>query len=145
MQASLRGLGCKTVDNFTTRSRRFEYPLHTVLRRRFPRLGPDTLDDLFAWRLREEAVAAVCGQSPPTARLSRYGRPQRWPWVTAWPAPSEQQTSVKIKLQTCARVHAGLTRDRRRAPERCGADDAGVVAQLGHDEAQVGRRLEHPR
>lgn len=65
-------------------------------------------------------------------------------------APSEQQTNVKINCEYApgrqgAGVHAGLTRDRDRAPERCGADDAGIVAQLGHDEAQVGRRLEHPR
>jgi len=49
VQASLRGLGGKTVHNFTAGSRRLEYALHTVLRRRFPILGSDTHDDLFAF------------------------------------------------------------------------------------------------
>ncbi len=69
VQASLRGLGGKTVDNFMAGSRRFEYPLHTVLRRRFPVLGSDTLDDRFA-------LHNPHGDSPGGGRAAPFiGRP----------------------------------------------------------------------
>ncbi len=132
VQASLRGLRCKTVDNFTTGSRRFEYSLHTVLRRRFARLGSDTLDDRFALHNPHGdspggGRTALFIGSPPTGLRA----PER---ASTAPRPIHCATAprTRIKLHNL-RLDCGLACQRqRRAPCMTrGSDGDATLVRCG--------------